>query len=300
MTFTDYLFSLIFIFLLVCVVGAFFYGVQVGKKQTAEKYEKIIEEIRAEEHLLDGYHQQYLVSFYHTVFSPFREFQKQWFATMDLIETGGHSRSGATLMRELAELAEDKHKQINSVSMPETAPLLVDAQTNFLQSLKLFADAAKQTDLRGSGQALLDSINNSAYYREAKGFGLEGIRKYYSAITSWNQTVESLPNASLIEREDLSVAEWQELNLNLKNEFAAKWMAANGQFADFHPQDLVLRIDEMIVDGQAERMNLERIGAIAATLVDTRAVRAGDFIAGKNKYYAAELLPQLPFFYAEP
>jgi hypothetical protein len=300
LTFTDYVYSLLFIFLLVCMVGAFFYGVQIGKKQTAAKYEKLITEIRGEEHLLDGYHQQYLVSFYHTVFLPYREFQKKWFAAMNEIESGTHSRSGASLMRDIADLANEKHAQISRVAMPESAPLLVEAQTNFLQSLKLFASAADQTDLRGSGQALLDSINGSAYYQEAKSFGLQGIRKFYSSIIQWNQSVEPLPARSLIGRQDISLAEWQELNLNLKNEYIAAWMAENGQFAEFYPQDLVLRIDEIIVAGQAGRMNLDKIGAIAAVLVDTRAVRSGDFIAGKSKYYEAERLPQLPFFFAEP
>jgi len=63
-----------------------------------------------------------------------------------------------------------------------------------------------------------------------------------------------------------------------------------------YPQDLTIRVDEMIGTGQAQKMNLNDIKAIIDLLAATNAARKGDFIAGKDKWYVGETLPQLPFF----
>lgn len=300
LTLTDYMVTLFFIFLLVCIVGAFFFGIKIGEDRSAAKYEDLLLAQKTEAHELGAYHQQYLVSFYHTVFLPYHEFQKKWFDTMSEIETQTHSQSGASLMKEVADMAESKHEQIKTAHLPETSPLLVEAQNHFLKSLKLFSSAMEETDLSGSGPGLLSSVNNSAYYNEAKKFGLKGIHSYYSAIRLWNETVEPVPNKDLLEKETLTFDEWASMNLNLKNEYIAAWLEKTGHFKDFYVQDLVFRIDETIRSKQAEKMNLNEITRIAQTLVETKAVRFGDFIKGKNKYYASESLPQVPFFFAQP
>jgi len=76
LTRTEMLFSLGFLFMLVFAVGAFFYGVKMGSDKTEAKF------IEQTKHLSSGnvksataYQQQDLVSFYHTVFLPYREFE---------------------------------------------------------------------------------------------------------------------------------------------------------------------------------------------------------------------------------
>ena len=73
------LFSLGFIFMLVLAVAAFFAGVEVGSSRTESRYEakKLLAAASSSK---PSYSQQDLVSFYHTVFSPYREFQNEWLA----------------------------------------------------------------------------------------------------------------------------------------------------------------------------------------------------------------------------
>src|SRR5690554_1547376 len=83
---SDYIFTLIFIFMLVLTIAAFFYGLKTGKENAETKYEQMLiekEEIPVE---LTAYDQQYLVSFYHTIYLPYRDFQKKWFEHMDSID----------------------------------------------------------------------------------------------------------------------------------------------------------------------------------------------------------------------
>lgn len=41
LTRSDYLFALLFLFMLVCVVGAFFFGMVTGEKKATAKYESM-------------------------------------------------------------------------------------------------------------------------------------------------------------------------------------------------------------------------------------------------------------------
>jgi hypothetical protein len=55
----------------------------------------------------------------------------------------------------------------------------------------------------------------------------------------------------------------------------------------------------MIVSGQAKKLNYTEVQQIIDVLAATEAVRVGDFLRGKNKYYLSETFPQVPFFYEQ-
>lgn len=300
LTFTDYLFTLLFIFMLVCIVGAFFYGVQVGKGQAADKYEELLLTQKGDDSSLDGYHQQHLVSFYHTVFLPYREFQKNWFETMKSIELRTHTAKPSTLLKELSVQADKQYKEIKAIQVPQNSPLLASAHKKYIQSLKLFADKTDDIKASGSeGSELMAIIDNDAYIQEAKHFALLAQYDFFAAVVKWNETIQPLPEVSLLSQDTILLDDWRQMNLNLKNSYAAKWLADHHHYGNFFPQDLVVRVDEMVSTGHAAKLNMPDIGSIAQTLVDTRAVRYGDFLESKARFYANETLPQIPFFFAQ-
>jgi|HigsolmetaAR203D_1030402.scaffolds.fasta_scaffold01381_7 hypothetical protein len=296
---SDYLFTLLFIVMLAGGVGAFFYGVEVGKGQSAAKYEKLLSEKKAENHEFPAYHQQYLVSFYHTVFLPYREFQKVWFEAEEAL-AAGRAADAKSVMANVARAAEREYEAMDSAALfPEHSGLLTDAHTKYLQSLKLFSNAAKKFDAAGrNGSELLAAVEADAYFREAMQFGLDAQRDFFTAISLWHESVDPSVKTDAVKREKLSFDDWNALGVNHKNRYVAGWLARAGKFGNFYPQDLTLRIDEMIAQGNAAKMNLDDISEVAATLVDTRAVRFGDFVSGKHLYYGNSPFPQLPFFFA--
>lgn len=296
---SDYLLSLLFIVMLICIVGAFFYGVEVGKKRAADKYEQLLVEKQAQEHLLSAYHQQYFVSFYHTVFLPWREFHKEWFETMERIRYAEPSRQLGSMLKDLERSARQAYDSVRIATVPDTSPMLWEAQKKYMQSLKLFATALGRIDPKGmTGPELAEAIEHDAYFREAKQFALQAQNDFYDAIAIWNETVQNVPHRPLLEQSELAVDQWRNMNLNFKNRYVTAWMMENDHFVEFLPQDLVIRIDELIRTGQAEQMGLSTIPSIASTLVQTGAVRNGDFLNGQSRYYANEPVPQLPFFSA--
>lgn len=299
LTLTDYLFTLVFIFMLVCIVGAFFYGVQVGKARSAEEYEKLLVKKYEAEHKLEAYHQQYLVSFYHTVLLPYREFQKTWFDSIHALTTEASGVKPKALLDDLAAAAKRQYDEIKITSMPESSPLLLEAHTKYMQSLKLFDVAFDKFDARGlSGHEIARAFDTDPYFVEAQQFALDAQNDFYAAIISWNETVRKLPNKEILAQESISLADWNKLELNLKNKFAGEWLSKHHHFVNYYPQDLVIRIDDLISSGQAEKLGLTTVNVVAETLIHTGAVRQGDFLKGHARYQH-ETLPQLPFFYAQ-
>ncbi|WP_438445569.1 hypothetical protein [Gorillibacterium sp. sgz5001074] len=299
LTRSDFVFILVFIFMLILALGAFFYGMKMGSDRTEVKYTELLKKYEEKSGGLTAYHQSYLVSFYHTVYLPFREFNTKWDDAQD--EMAGQSADASSILKQLAKLADEKYESMVSQSMPETSPLLKEGHQNYLKSLKLFSQAASGMQSKANGLApavLMTEIEKNASFTEAKNFALQAQKQYYAAIVAWHQSMEEGARGmdSIKDPAALNFNDWNALNLNLKNASIASILASSRQFALFTPQDVTLRVDEMIKSGQAKRLNASTISQVMDILIGTHAVRPGDFVHGKSKYYPDDLLPQLPFF----
>ncbi|WP_127585318.1 hypothetical protein [Paenibacillus koleovorans] len=299
----DYLFSLFTVFLLVCIAGAFFYGVKIGREKTEAKYAVIMKNQEEAARIPGAYDQQYLVSFYHSVLSPYREFQLKWFEQLKRLEQTSPSLDPSDVMKDLSRLASQKVNTASKVAMSSSSPLLVEAQQNYMKSLQLFADTLQKYQSKANGMAptaLVAELDKDAFLTEAKRFALQGQQQFYTAMTKWNETMEpKIPGLESLSKTPLTVKEWAGMSLIVKNNASANLVLNSRWFAPVYPQDITSRIEELIASGQAKKMNLNDISAIVDMLLGTNAVRQGDFIQSKLKYYNGETLPQLPFF-AEP
>jgi hypothetical protein len=300
LTRSDFVFILVFIFMLIFALSAFFYGMKIGSDRTELKYADLLKQKEEESKGLTAYHQSYLVSFYHTVYLPFREFNMKWEQNMEEIENRSSGADASSLMKELAKIADEKYESILTHTMPNSSPLLQDAHQNYLKSLKLFSQAADAMQSKvnsTSPSELMNAIDKDAYFTEAKNFALTAQKNYYQSIVSWHQSVdETAKGIDQINNKAMNFADWSKLSLNLKNALITDLLASNKQFYAFTPQDVTLRVDEMIKNGQAKKMNTVSVQQVVDILIGTHAVRPGDFVHDKSKYYPDETLPQLPFF----
>jgi hypothetical protein len=300
---SDYIFSLIFIFMLICAIGAFFYGVKLGTDRAEAKQQALLDKKTEIAKGLTSYNQMYLVSFYHTIYLPYKEFQSVWFKDMSDLTIKGNTMDPAGLIKELSKLADAKYAVIVTQSMPSTSPLLQEAQQNYLKSLKLFSDAAKKFESKANaiqGSVLVTEIDKDSYFSEAKTFALKAQKGFFDSIVKWNETLEADPlkGAEFVGHTPLTISDWNKMSFNIKNDYVTTLMLANKYFKPYNPQDLSIGIDEMIQSGQSKKMNASTIQQLADILVGTGAVRQDDFINGKMKLYGTERLPQLPFFFS--
>ncbi|HZG85208.1 hypothetical protein [Paenibacillus sp.] len=295
----DILLVLGFIFTLIVGVGAFFFGLQTGKEQIDAKYKAVLAELTDERNSENiSYHQQQLVSFYHTVLLPFREFQDTWFRHMETIETGGSTTDADALLKELGRLAREKTNEIKPMTIPEASPLLQDAQKNYLKSLTLFAEAADRLQSGPDGKALAETVRQDGYVAEASGYALEAQAQYYEAIWKWHEANDpGIAGTELVGKPNLTFDEWRTLPLNGKNVFLANALQSLGTFVPFYPQDMAARIDDLDAAGRIGELQWTDLRSAMSTMLRTGAIRSGDYIHSKEKLYRDETLPQLPFFH---
>lgn len=288
-----------FILSLVVGVAAFFSGLQIGKDQAEAKYALLIKDLTDERNRDNvSYHQQQLVSFYHTVLQPYQEFRSTWFKHLHAIEAGGGATDGADLLKELKRLAEEISKQIQPTTIPEISPLLRDSQADYLRSLTLFADAAERLQRSPSGPGLAEAMRTDAVVQEAASFALKAQAEFYEAIWLWHLQQDPGADAGpLVDKENLTFPEWRSLPLNAKNLVISRMLAEFGAYEPFYPQDAATRIDELIASGQAEQLGVADLAGALKTVLSTGAVRLNDYYLSKDKLYKQETLPQLPFFH---
>ncbi|MGO4539759.1 hypothetical protein [Paenibacillus sp. 2TAB19] len=292
------LYSIGFVFMLACSVGAFFYGIEVGADRTESRYEAEKASAEAKESV-SPYQQQDLVSFYHTVFLPYREFQNEWFNAVNKLSQG-ESIDASSAFKELSNLAKNKAGEASSFNM-QNSPLLGEAQVGYIRSLKLFADAATHaasSSKSAKGDELLQVIAKEKNYITATAQSLTAQQAYYDAMLKWSSSVNvDIPNEYKLSAK-LDLAKWETLPITVKNKLMADSLLSRKQITTFYPHDLTSRVDEFIISGQAAKMKLGTVSQIVALLLDTDAVRSGDFADSHAKLYKKTLLPQLPFFSA--
>lgn len=302
LTRTELLFSFGFLFMLVVAVGAFFYGVQIGSDKTESKFIEQTKHLSStKEGVVTAYQQQDLVSFYHTVFLPYREFQNEWFASLHKMSSQQLSDSSSA-MKELSSLAKQKYKEAEHATVPKTSPLLEEAQLQFLKGLKMFQEAADRGAVSAkelSAAELVAALKQDAYYLEGVKHTMAGQQNYYDAMLKWASSVNPNIPSNYANPDVLEIATWKALPLVIKNKLMAEQLNVRKQLASFYPQDLTTRVDEFILSGQASKMKMKTVDAIVDLLINTEAVRYGDFSGSKAQLYTKDLLPQLPFFFPE-
>lgn len=300
LTATAMLFSVGFVFMLICAVGAFFYGIKLGTEKTEAKYAAIEAEASGAAAADAPYEQQDLVSFYHTVFLPYREFQNAWFSGLDKL-TQGKTEDATSMFKDLSSLAAAKAKEAGSINV-QASPLLVEAQVSYIRSLKLFAEASTKaaTSAKSLGAAeLRRDVEKEQAYQSATRFSLSAQQAYYYSMLKWAASVNPDIPSEYKAPSILELTQWQKLPVTVKNKLMADQLVSREKLSSYYPHDLTSRVDDFVGSGQASKMKLHTLTAVVDLLINTEAVRPGDFTQSKAKLYKEALLPQLPFFYPE-
>jgi hypothetical protein len=298
---SDLIFSLAFLLMLVIAIGAFFYGVKVGSERVISQYASEEMQIPPTSAPANAYQQQDLVSFYHTVFLPYREFQNDWlFAQNKWLADPTADRSSS--MKELSKTAKQKYDLIKGVQVAQISSKLRNSQTSYLKSLKLFDESFSSLAAsanEGTADIVLDKVNADSFFKEGRLQSLVAQEQYYSSMLKWAQSVNSDIPGDYVSPEILSTTKWKTLPLIVKIKISSDYLSEQLLLSEFLPQDLTARIDQFIKSGQSDKRKVKSFRAIAELLTSTEAVRSGDFIEMKSRFYENEQLPQLPFFFPD-
>jgi len=294
---TEMLFSLGFIFMLALVVASFFLGMKIGVERTEAKYAPEPEETKTQ--AVTAYQQQDLLSYYYTVYEPFRSFSGEWIAEASKMKSG-QTADPSKRLKALSSAAADRYKEAERADMPASSPLLVDAQTNALRSLKLFSEAfTRYASESGDAQTVIRLIGEDALYREALDYALLAEKQYFEAMVMWGASLDpDFPNGVPEDGSGMAIEAWKRQPLLVKNAIAAGLLKERRILQNYYPQDLTARLDHFIESGQAAGLGIKTVGEAVDLLVRTEAIRSGDFLEKRSAYVSGELLPQIPMFSA--
>lgn len=292
----DYALVYFLILLMVFSVGSFFFGVSVGKNlAVSSKGESGFDQ---QSPAAESYPEQDLVSFYHNIYLPYREFQKEWLRRAEQLQTNNGQPDAESVLNGLENLVNDRIAAIEKINMPKTSPLLQDAHRNILGSLLSFKQGIEQL-VSGSQNLSAEDLKQGGDIAEGKQLFLRGQASFYEAILRWADNQSGQATGLTLKTaggEDISITDWRMLTLNEKNAVIAGTMVKLKVYSLPAPQDYTNGIDSLIRSGQADKLRLGGLEETLALLIATNAVRSEDFLVNKGKWYGNEVLPLIPFF----
>ncbi|MBT2288620.1 hypothetical protein J7E73_05610 [Paenibacillus albidus] len=289
------LYTLGFLFFLICAFAAFFTGVKVGADKTEAKYEHLNTKVSPEE-FSGSYRQQDLVTFYHNVFLPYREFKRNWNTEVEQLIHSTDARENAATLKNLSILADKQYKKVNQDSIFTSSPLLHQSQLNILKSLTLFSQASSKVSAGVSGAETAKTLKSDEFTASAARFGLLAQKNFYDSMLKWGANTNNKIPAQAGELRTLSFIQWKKMPLLLKNVSIADMMLNREIYAGYDPQDVTAKIDDLIYSGTASSLKLTDVQSAVTLLISTGAVQEQDFIKWRDQYYGKETMPQLPFF----
>ncbi|MBE9912932.1 hypothetical protein G8C92_02635 [Paenibacillus donghaensis] len=283
-------FSLLFILALLISAAAFLSGVHIGANRTEEKYNQLKLSSLSPD-FTDSYQQQDVVTFYHTVFLPYREFKQEWLSGTD------NQILSAKDFKQLAKLANDSYNEVLQASVFDSSPLLQQSQNNTLKSLHLFGTAASQAAENSTdGKMTAVRFTQDPFYQNAVKYGLMAQKQYYASMLKWGTKVSpSIPGQYSLPS-TLKLDEWKKLPLMVKNEAVSAVLLNSSYFSAADPQDITAVVDYWLASGKAKQYKLDSLQATVKHLQKTDAIRPQIFCQLKEQYGQKELLPQIPFF----
>ncbi|WP_410514778.1 hypothetical protein PaeBR_10570 [Paenibacillus sp. BR2-3] len=293
---TQMLYTLGLLFFLISAFAAFFTGVKVGADKTEDKYERLNSSKEAKEYS-GSYQQQDLVTFYHNVFLPYREFKRDWNEEVDKLARNNDTRENRAILKNLGILADKQYKKVNQDSIFTNSPLLQESQLNILKSLTLFSQASDKITAGSAGKETAKLLKSDSFTSSGMKFGLLAQKNFYDAMLRWGAKSNSKIPVELIAPKTVTFIEWKKMPLLLKNATIANMMLNRAIYAGYDPQDITAKVDDLIYSGTASTLKLKDVQSSAAVLISTGAVQEQDFIKWREQYYAKETMPQLPFFY---
>ncbi|MBW4082864.1 hypothetical protein [Paenibacillus sp. S150] len=293
---TQMLYTLGFLFFLISAFAAFFTGVKVGADKTEAKYAHL-DNKEAVEEFSGSYQQQDLVTFYHNVFLPYREFKRNWNTGLDSLARSTDARQNAATLKNLSILADKQYDKVTQDSIFTGSPLLYESQLNILKSLTLFSQASSKITAGASGAETAKVLKSDKFTASAVKFGLLAQKNFYDSMLKWGAKSNSKIPAEAGALKTLTFVQWKKMPLLLKNASIADMMLNRTIYAGYDPQDVTAKIDDMLYSGTVSSLDLKDVQSAVTLLISTGAVQEQDFMKWREQYYGKETMPQLPFFY---
>lgn len=285
---------------LACTIGGFFFGAHYMKNKIetaqAQALEVQKQEVEKERLLQEQklYSEQDFIRFYYAVYSPVLDLKKAHFDVMN--QWGQMDKKGQEqALKQLSQTAEATLKSVDKTVSLQTAPLLLQAQAQFKNSVRAYLDSMDQVRTDQNSNALTpgDISDRMTPFHEN---WLKAQELVYQSFATWESAYvvkTPLPQAL---PEKITIEQWKAYPFHYRNYVTAVTLSHDHQWRAFNPEDLTVRLDSLFSSNDAQALGIHDVHAAVRLLFATDAVHPGDFKQLHSRIYSDLPTPEVPLF----
>ncbi|WP_139489214.1 hypothetical protein [Brevibacillus dissolubilis] len=299
---SDYLMTYMIIISLACFIGGFFLGANVMQnKLTAEAAAKeaVAKEKAEKEKLYKEkklYKEQDFVSFYYGVYVPMKSFKNQHFYYLASMWNKKRAEQ-VKASEKMSDFVQDQIAAAEKISVPASSPLLVEAKTIYLRSLKSYQEGINRHLADQNEKAFsAKDIAQGKHLQTANGQFLQAQSSMYKAVATWEEIYVTQRSMPVAKADSVTIEAWKSYPFHFRNYLAAEYMRQNGEISQFNPEDLTTRLDDVIDNQPGTANGWKDIPFAVNVLYVSDAVRSGDFKSLKKELYPSLKTPEMPIF----
>jgi hypothetical protein len=300
LTKSEFLVAYMIIITLACFVGGFFFGARYMKAAMEEQQaaaSQTEKQMLEQEKLLREqklYSEQDFIRFHYAVYAPLLELKQAHFDKMaDWSRMDTQQRTDS--LNQLVKAAKETIKQLEKPAALNTAPLLNQSQSIFLDSVRAYLDSIEQL-LSDQNSNILEPEEIASRLTLSQNSWLKGQELLYQALALWESsyvTKQPMPKEA---PKTLSIAQWKQYPFHYRTYLAATALTHHKQWTAYNPEDLTARLDMLMSSNEWQSLGLQDVNAALRLLTTADMVKVGDFKQLQLKLYPAVKTPELPIF----
>ncbi|MDF2682047.1 MAG: hypothetical protein K0R47_3237 [Brevibacillus sp.] len=297
---SEFMMAYMIIISLACAVGGFFFGAHYMKAQIesertaaleAEQKEAAKDKLLREQKL---YNEQDFIRFHYAVYAPLLEFRQAHFDVMAKW-TAMDKQEQSDSLKQLTKQAEQTLKALEkNVPLP-TSPMLVQAHSNFTNSVRAYLDSMEQVRSDQNSNALTPAAI-TARLSLFQNSWLTAQEMLYHSFAAWESAYvvkqplpKSLPHT-------VSTGQWKQYPFHYRTYLAAAAMSADKQWKSYSPEDVTARIDKLVATNEAQSLGISDVTSAVRLLNATDAIHPGDFKQMSGGLYSQLQAPEIPLY----
>ncbi|MED4751109.1 hypothetical protein [Brevibacillus choshinensis] len=297
---SEFMMAYMIIISLACAVGGFFFGAHYMKAQMesertaaleAEQKEAAKDKLLKEQKL---YNEQDFIRFHYAVYAPLLQFRQAHFDVLAKWTTMDKQAQSDSL-KQLTKQAEQTLKALEkNVPLP-TSPMLVQAHSNFTNSVRAYLDSMEQIRSDQNSNALTPAAI-TARLTLFQNSWLTAQEMMYHSVAAWESAYvvkQPLPKTL---PQTVSTVQWKQYPFHYRTYLAAAAMSADKQWKSYNPEDVTARIDKLVATNEAQSLGIQDVTSAVRLLNATDAIHPGDFKQMSGRLYSQLQAPEIPLY----
>ncbi|MCF6093497.1 hypothetical protein L1765_05785 [Microaerobacter geothermalis] len=302
----DFLIVYSIIILIFFSLTSFLLGAYISKKQMEKQIMSLsmeLERVKEEQTTPIKDEPQYLqtdfVNYYYNVLLPYEKFKEQQIQYINKLSILSDRVDQLALSSDMKEMTASVLTEVKGALISKSSPLLQQSQKEIVNALQSYLDGLSsifRMDLSTSKPLSL-LIPEMPQMTLGKTMGLKGQLLFYQAMVKWEEIyVTKKKSSPLINKDNLTLSEWNTLTVNEKNYMTAKMLLQKQILSTYRAEDITVRIDAYVQSGIEEEPDKKTIYSILLLLQATDSLKKGDFREKVGVWYSKKDLVLIPLF----